>query len=485
MMSEGVLGLVAQLAESLQARNINYCHWKSNAFLYRSLNGENDLDLLVSKEHASCFCAILHELGFKETLVPDDEELPGVRNYYGLDQNSGRLVHVHAHFQLIMGNDLSKNYRIPLEKEYLACAVNSDLMRVPAAEFELVIFVVRMILKHSTWDAIVMRHGKLTKTEEMELLALATEENLAKVGHVLDQIPGLTRFLFEDCLRALRAGCSTWRRMRIAGDVLKVFESCARYPRWRDLLTKFSRRIWRPILQRVFKSTPKNHFATGGLFVAIVGGDGAGKTTLVNELGDWLAGTYEVKKLHMGKPDWSWSTVAVRGFLKLGTFFRLYSFEGDTYEETFQPHGYPWFIRALCTAHDRYLTFVEGRRFAANGGVVLCDRYSFPGFMQMDGPQCGFAVGRMPPNQALLKAIIRWEAEYYQRIGLPDHLIVLTLDPEIAVQRKQDETETSVRARSSEVWKLDWSRLSASVVNADQSKEEVLSQVKNLLWKNT
>ena len=127
---------------------------------------------------------------------------------------------------------------------------------------------------------------------------------------------------------------------------------------------------------------------------------------------------------------------------------RLYPFEGDVYEESLQPHGYPWFIRAVCTARDRYLTYFQARRFSSNGSLVLCDRYPFPGFMKMDGPQCEYALTTSKKTNWFLNFLTIKEKSYYQQIKLPDLLIVLKVDPEIAVQRKADETEISVRARS-------------------------------------
>src|SRR5512142_1764420 len=100
------LRLVAELCAALSVEGIDYCHWKSNPFLDRSASGDNDLDLLVSRRHTNEFTRILNSLGFKEALSPAHEALPGVRNYYGYDIQTGRLVHIHAHFQLVLGNDL-------------------------------------------------------------------------------------------------------------------------------------------------------------------------------------------------------------------------------------------------------------------------------------------------------------------------------------------------------------------------------------------
>jgi thymidylate kinase len=234
----------------------------------------------------------------------------------------------------------------------------------------------------------------------------------------------------------------------------------------------------------VFGIAPKNRFANGGLLVAIVGGDGAGKTTVVDGLSHWFSGKFEVKKLHMGKPAWSWTTIVLRGILKVGTVLHLYPFEGDVYEQASQPHGIPWFIRTVCAARDRYLTYLQARRLSSNGTLVLCDRYSLMGFMNMDGPLCETALANLQKKSKLLKFLTEKEKFYYQQIQLSDLLIVLKLDPEIAVQRKTEETEASVRARSSEVWGLDWEKVSGFSVDASRSREEALSQVKALVWEH-
>jgi thymidylate kinase len=102
----------------------------------------------------------------------------------------------------------------------------------------------------------------------------------------------------------------------------------------------------------------------------------------------------------------------------------------------------------------------------------------------MDGPRCEEAISVSKSNHWFLKVLINQEKYYYQQIQLPDLLIVLKVDPEIAVQRKVDETEISVRARSTEVWKLDWDKLSAFSVDASKSKSQTLSQVKEIVWEH-
>ncbi|HEX6268590.1 MAG TPA: nucleotidyltransferase family protein, partial [Anaerolineales bacterium] len=156
-MSYSVLPIVQELCHALRTENIDYCHWKSNNMLERSASGDNDLDLLINRADGTRFSEVLFRLGFKQVEAPTEKQMPGVLDYFGFDQQAEKWVHVHAHYQLIMGHDMTKNFRLAIEKAYLESAVQGELFRVPAAEFEFIILVIRMVLKHSTWDAILGR----------------------------------------------------------------------------------------------------------------------------------------------------------------------------------------------------------------------------------------------------------------------------------------------------------------------------------------
>jgi thymidylate kinase len=102
--------------------------------------------------------------------------------------------------------------------------------------------------------------------------------------------------------------------------------------------------------------------------------------------------------------------------------------------------------------------------------------------MATDGPQCEQAISSLKKASQLHHALARLENSYYEQIRLPDLLIVLKVNPEIAVQRKRDESERSVRARSTEVWERDWTEKAANVIDASLPREEVLSQARSLVW---
>ena len=497
--SFSVLPLVQELCNGLIAENITYCHWKSNNMLERSAGGDNDLDLLIDRADGLRFTELLSRLGFKQAKAPVDKQMPGVLDYYGYDEQAGKWVHVHAHYQLIMGHDMTKNFRLAIERPYLESAVQGDLFKVPSVEFEFVVFIIRMVLKHSTWDAIIGREGKLKASEQKELTYLKAHMNQERVQEILKyHLPFIGIDLFGNCVRALQPGSPVWTRLKTAHELQMKLRANAVYSLPIDTFLKLWRRAVLMIQRRIFKSSSKYRLEIGGAMIAILGGDGAGKTTAVDALYAWLSKTFESTRVHMGKPAWSWTTIVVRSILKAGQILGLYPLEAS-FDETLEQKslvspGYAYLIREVCRARDRYWTYVKARRFAAKGGLVILDRFPLPQIQIMDGAQTEQFIRQLqegPQAKRFLsphldsrfaRLLVKLEENYYHQIVLPELLIVLRVDPEIAVQRKTDEDATSVRERSTAIWELNWEHTDAHIIDGSKSKTDVLTEIKTLVW---
>ena len=481
------LNLIRELCKALDLEGIVYCHWKSTAALDCSARGDNDLDLLVSRRDIRRFTEILHRLGFKEARAPSEREVTGIVNYYGYDRAADKLVHVHAHYQLVLGDDMTKNYHLPLEQPYLDSAVQAGIFKIPVPEFELIVFIIRMVLKHMTWDAILSRQARLPKAARRELEYLQAQANPTRMGEILRQhLPDVDLLLFDRCMLSLRPDSSTWMRINVGQKLQKALRAYARRPPASDSLLKLWRRGIGAVRRRVLKRLARRRMAGGGAMIALVGGDGAGKSTAVEELYRWLSKNFSTIRVHMGRPDWSWTTIAVRGAVKLGRRLGLFPHPHSVKELASTGTaaafpGYPALLLEACVARDRYLTYARAHRFALTGSLAICDRYPLPQLTLMDSQRIEQMV-KAERTHALIKLLLRLEERYYQSIAPPDLLIVLKIDPEIAVRRKTSEDSESVRSRCQEIWDVDWQSTSAHVIDAGRSQAEVLLDLKSLIW---
>ena len=488
----GTLELVSELCQALEAGEVNYCHWKSNEALDRSATGENDLDLLVSRSDARTFEATLRRLGFRDARLPRWKELPGIWHAYGLDRPTGKLVHIHAHYQLVIGDDMTKNYHLPIEDPYLASAVRATPFRIPAPEFELALLVVRMVLKHCTWDAIVSLQGSLSASERRELTDLLDRVEPDESHSVLQQyLPLIDRELWGCCLRSVQPGSSLGLRVRTARQLQRALVPCSRRGRALDTYLKIWRRgrtfVRRRLLGR--RAEPKP-LGRAGLLVAIVGGDGAGKSTAVEDLSGWLSKDFLTTSVHLGKPPRSLLSAVVKGPMVVAAALKrspvpsgraLRASVAGSEGGPMTPRNRARLVWEVLTARDRYRAYRRARRAASNRAVVICDRFPLAEIKHMDG---AVSAGLAEPSRwgRLVGYLAAREKRFYARIGYPDLLIVLRVNPDVAVRRRREAPEAILRRRSEEVWDVDWSRTPAVVIDATRPKEQVLSEIRSVVW---
>jgi thymidylate kinase len=134
------------------------------------------------------------------------------------------------------------------------------------------------------------------------------------------------------------------------------------------------------------------------------------------------------------------------------------------------------------TARDRYRAYARARRLASNGALVVCDRFPLREITLMDGTATA-AIDADDRWTAVVRFLAAVERRYYARISYPDILVVLRVDPDIAVDRKRGEQpESYLRPRSEEIWRIDWRSTPAVVIDAGRAKDDVLREIRSTVW---
>jgi thymidylate kinase len=384
---------------------------------------------------------------------------------------------------------------VPIERSCVSAAAPDGAFKVPIPEHELVLLALKLVLGRSALAILAGRDAAGHATARLTELLLLTSR--ARVRDVLERdLPGLDAKLFELAVESCRSGATRAKRLEASLRVPRVMRAYARRPLLADLCLRLGRGASSRLRRHVLRCSEKRQLAGGGGIIAIVGGDGAGKSTVVEGLSAWLSRDLETSSVHMGKPRWSWLTTTIRAIVKIGQLMGLYPPE-SSFRETLEQRSFattgPWLLREICRARDRYAKYVAARRSAGAGALVISDRFPLPQIRLMDGPlaqrlldalDAAGEVGRLSLRRgsAVARAVVKMEESYYRRYTAPEVLIVLRVDPEIAAERRAGEDVVAVRERSTEIWHVDWQHTRAHVIDAGRPKAEVLALAKAVVW---
>lgn len=482
----GPLATVVELCNRLRRAGVVYCHWKSNDMLHLSASGDNDLDLLVDPDCLLAFQDVLTELGFKQGRPPRRRLIPGVLHYYGLDAATGRLVHVDAQAQLVLGDDTTKNVRIPIEPAYLASCTDGPLFPVPAPEFELAVFVVRLALKRGSWDSAIFGQASLKAAERRELAFLVDRADSAELVRVVtEHLPQIGWSTWDRHFRDLLDGAGLPERLRSGHRVVASVTGMMRRSPAADTVVRCRRRVEWGVRHFVLGQRNTKRLATGGRLIAVVGGDGAGKSTLVKELASWLNGPLDSRVVHMGKPPRSALNVLVKGGVVVARRTGLVRSWLPNYPSPDEHGGVApgplWLLWQVVTAADRERQYQRARRLTQQGYLVVCDRFPLDQVTLMDGPRTGWVP--LADLSPMARRLVTAEQRRYAAMGKPDVLLVLRVDPDTAVARKVGvDPADFVRPRSAEVFTADWGATAAVVLDASRPAAEVLAEARGAVW---
>lgn len=494
---------LTNLFDRLHAEGIQYCHWKSNEHLRASMTGTTDIDVLVERRSAQALERILSGTTFKRFTTVAWCNYAAIESYLGFDEDSGKLLHLHVHYQLTIGERYLKGYRLPWEELLLSTRQWDETHGLYVADphLELVLLMVRIALKLRVRDVVLdslgrkyIRRGPLRefrwlaariagdRLREMAaalLGARAAELLLAMVDAGTPTVPLIVAFR-----RAVEPPLITYRTY---GRVAAQWQRWAREWGWR--LAKFARR-------RGFLVPTRRVLPQGGLLVAVVGADGSGKSTVTQAITRWLSAESDAVRVYFGNGKGSISVP--RRLLEFGAALvrRVARAPGRptadgpvVRERSHRGAGKSWLrdvgdlLWIVTLTRERHQRFRRARRARNQGMVVICDRFpqaQLPGLN--DGPWLGHWLQDRSPIRRMVArrelAAIRL-AEHHA----PDLVVKLHVPLHTAQARRANTPTEQLAQKSREIRALQYPNAGRTVdIDASQPLERVLLEVKRALW---
>ena len=487
-----MLPTVESLFERLNGSEIRYCHWKSNWILEETLAGKTDIDLLVHRQDAPGFRRILQELGFRPAVEHGGAPFPSVEHHHALD-SGGDLVHVHSYYRVMTGGSLAKNYHLPLEEMLLEDVERAGVVSIPSRGAELIVFVLRMSLKHTTLAELVLLKRQWTNVRH-EAAWIDTGRAVAEAEALLPVwLPGFDQRLFSAALGALRAPASIGRRIVLGRRVRAELRPYARRGRFSAWLVE-ARAFAAKAMYRSRGSRKALTPAGGGAVVAFVGPEATGKSTIIAEVEGWLGAHFTVRRVHAGKPPSTLLTVvpnlllpALRFLLPRHRSTAVTAEKVSRAEEQTRarPFGLLFGVRSVLLAHDRHALLTRAYATSANGEIVLSDRYPSVERMALDGAQLAF--GDEPvAGGSVRRWLARAEARFYRDIPPPDLVVYVTAPLEVALERNRtrakSESESYLLSRHARSSNLRFERVPVHTVETNRPFDEVMSDVRRVIW---
>lgn len=503
MLQRGIdlaLELVDRLAETLNSEGVVYCQWKSNFSLARALSGGTDLDLLVERRSCSRALAILTHLGFKPATVRSGPGTPGVSHYYGLDMQTGQLSHVHLFSRVLTGESLVKSHLLPFEPMLLENADHIGRIRVPSKAAELVLFVLRTFIKYgSLLDLVYLFQSDGQIRAELRWLQRGGDASaaLAMLGKYC---PVIDEPLFAKCIDTLDGPTSLAERIMVARQVRQRLGVYSRHSAFRHVLA-YAQPLWEQGWRRLDGNRKDKMPHSGGAIIAFVGPEATGKSTLVSMCGRWLGSVFAVKTVHAGKPPSSWLTAPMNIVVPLmrrllprlrSSHLASHGFAANPSLSQPQVTGLPALVYAfgaVILAWDRRQLLLKARRAAANGEIVICDRYPSETIGAMDSPR----LRESPANSGMISAVhnrlVRLERRLYKQIPPPDIVLRLKVSIETAKKRNRERikagNETDAYVESRHRQSQDWYKPGTKYIydiDTDEPLAETILSVKKAIW---
>lgn len=460
-----MLSSIEQFLNALDANKILYCHWKSNEHLRQALEGDTDLDLLFDPAQCTTLARVFAECGIKRFRATPLMQYNGIEDYIGFDQEKAKIWHVHTHYRMTLGEKHLKGYTVnpwgALLLQDRICGENNVWIAAPSDEYVLLLSRISLKLRWRDYLRCLGADDKRElcwlreRTDRHEIEAAASRLLQTKSAWIVSgmyETELVRKAQFLHLQKALR-------------KELRPYTGYNRFTSWFARTCREAFWLYGGVRRRLGLDSFRPYrriLPAGGLVVAFLGCDGAGKSSTLSYVKKEFSKKIDVAALYFGSGDGSSSllrrpmkAVARRiGGKGLGhAVDKEYAAKGNI---SFRSRMYSVakVIWALALAKEKEAKQKQMKYARNHGMLVLTDRYPqsiVPGIC--DGP----LLHRYKNTHGLLGRLAKWEETVYQSFAenTPDLAIKLIVPTEIAIQRKPEMTTEEIETKKKIVMDMD------------------------------
>ena len=473
-----MLKLIDNFTYGCRSPYINYCHWKSNIDIDIALNGDTDLDILVTKDDIAKLLELFLSLDIREVRSWYHQQYPGIRDFIGYDEESMKIVHFHLHVNTILGRSGLKELHVPLERALLDNTEDYNGFTIVSPEIEMVVFLIRLSAKTNLTSRMKHTIKKILRKTQNDANHKEFEYLIGKLKHskleaVLDNL-GMEKQIESMILEIVSA-----KKYPDAKTLSRLYRAIRSYRRFSFVEQYVILMIKRLFSKYVTLTGLKGkEMMSGGHELAILGMDGAGKSTLADTLHKILSYKIRTKKVYLGSSDASLINKAFFAlgfpFLALGKVFRL---------ENLRFVG--WYIVEIGYFYHRRSKYLRGKYASRRGSVVIYER--FPIDNVSDFPFLTYRSRKGSLSSRQTQMVERLRRRYRETFALPETVIALNVPLNVAVDRKKDHDTDLLEmkhARFSDFVERNEHSERLLVLDATESQDALTRKVMNYIWKS-
>ena len=474
-----MLKICEQLFSQWNEKGIRYCHWKSNEHLGEGLDGLTDLDVYVYPYDREKAERILSENDYLRCRVQPENDYPDVCEWMGFDLHSGKLIHVHLHYEIITGTKFNKEYVFPVSDFIISTRIMDKKTKVYITDpnLEIIILLMRIALK-----AYDKRNISVSEESKKEILYLKERINIDQVKCYCEKLLDDRGPEFYDFLMSDLCDTESWYRIYLLSEnwlhpyrrcsKLRVFILFRYYSLRRKFIQIMNSKFGRCIPER--KTLPEK-----AIVVCFLGQDGSGKSTVSKDICNWLNWKLSARCFYLGSGDefyYPWQK----------KMLKILNGKGMGWARPIR--SWLYFSYLLGSARYVWKTVKRANSYAKRGGFAILDRYpqnQFPGIN--DGPKIRAELFGKTPK--ILIWVARWYAareEKYLRRAIemaPPLIFKLMLSPEESLRRKPFENLELIKRKHEIIQQLKFPFSEIETVDAEQPYAEELLIIKQILWR--